>query len=90
MKSLMMHDSEITKKQKAQLNAEDRMSQIINVIRQLVMSSKKSVYVTDLLKKIKTDPRLVKITQTDVEEVITYYKKLQVINVDSNNQITFL
>ncbi len=89
MKSLMMQDPEMMKRQKKQLNEEDKMSSIMTFIRSFVQDTKSKIYVSDVLKKIKGDARL-KFSPNEIEDTLNYYKKLQVINVDSNNQITFL
>ena len=58
MKSLMNQDADIMKKQKKQLNEEDKMTQIMSFIRTVSHETKSKIYVTDIIKKIKSDSRI--------------------------------
>ncbi len=67
------------------------MTQIVDLIRIVVQENKDTkVYTNQLMKNLQGQTRVHKITQLEIDEVIKYYEKLQVINVDTNGQITFL
>lgn len=72
--------------------ASDRMSQVINAIREVMsVANTQQMNINELLKKIQKGPTsTLKIQREDLTDVLDYYKKMQVVYVDTDENVIFL
>lgn len=67
------------------------MSSIINAVREVMNSSDaSSLNVGDILKRLSKGPSALKLKKEELLDVLDYYKKLQVIYVDQDENVVFL
>ena len=67
------------------------MSSVINAVRNLLQMSKvSSMSIGDIYKKLQKMPDTMKMKKEDLTDVLEYYKKLQVVYVDQDENVVFL
>ena len=73
------------------LKREDRMTHVITLIRDVMHDQKKTqMPISEILKQINKGPTIQKLKKEDIEDVLEYYKKLQVIFMDQDDNVVFL
>jgi hypothetical protein len=70
----------------------DRMTQVIQAVRDIVMNSgESSLKSNEILKRLeKSYHQTMKINELELTEVLEYYKKLDVIYFDQDKNVVFL
>ena len=73
-------------------NKNDKMSTIINAVRETMSTAAtQSMNVSEILKKMqKSNFSSLKLKKEELIDVLEYYKKLQVIYVDQDENVVFL
>ncbi len=74
------------------LNKNDRTSKVISAVREIMANAgAQSMNANEVLKKMsKGDLSSLKLTKDQLMEILEYYKKLQIIFVDCEDNIIFL
>jgi hypothetical protein len=65
------------------------MSQIINAVRE-VMQDSQQMNINEILKKLSKGAYQMRLKKEDLVDVFQYYSKLQVVYVDSDENVLFL
>jgi hypothetical protein len=65
------------------------MSQIISAVRD-VMSDISQMNINEILKKIQKGAYQMKLSKEELQDVLSHYKKLQVVYIDQDENVIFL
>ena len=65
------------------------MSQVINAVRE-VMQEQQTMNIGEIVKKLSKGAHQMKLKKEELMDVFNYYQKLQVIYVDSDENVFFL
>lgn len=82
-------DNKTKRKTERDQNKNDKMSQIINAVRE-IMKKEQGMNINEIMKKISKGVHLMRLKKEELTDVLEYYKKLQVIYVDPDENVFFL
>lgn len=90
LRNMKGNDKEKKKDQRDQRN-NDKMSMIINAVRELITTTEsQQLHIADILKKLQKGPLQIKLKREELTDCLDHYKKLNVVYVDADENVIFL
>lgn len=73
-----------------QENRTDRMGEIMQMVREICNATSETIAMNDLLKRLQKKQTALGIEKEELKDVLNYYKKLQVVHVNDDEEVLFL